>query len=312
MSKSTLDLDSITFGKYTGGRLEHVLKDRSYSKWLLEQDWFQTNYEYLYNRVKSYDPKVYFFKKDIESMDFLEKYRYFNMVEVDNLKIKITEDETKCYKFYLDTIEDIKRKIVSRVENGEENIFDIKAPVKWLQKFEKDTGLSRDVFKEFLSSYELQNITYIIEDIKKEGGITYNGAQSFKIAKQRANLQEKWWESILKEKYGEDLGTQFKYENCIFDFINISTNTIFECKLGLKDFNEEQYKKYILALNKYRIIYIIGYDCVINIEKSIIYTTDVLKYILYQQGECKSKFDRIIKEYNVVKVEDLSTLFGKQ
>jgi len=312
MSKPTLDLDSITFGKYTGGRLEHVLKDRSYSKWLLEQDWFQTNYEYLYNRVKSYDPKVYFFKKDIESLDFLEKYRYFNMVEVDNLKIKITEDETKCYKFYLDTIEDIKRKIVSRVENGEENIFDIKAPVKWLQKFEKDTGLSRDVFKEFLSSYELQNITYIIEDIKKEGGITYNGAQSFKIAKQRANLQEKWWESILKEKYGEDLGTQFKYENCIFDFINISTNTIFECKLGLKDFNEEQYKKYILALNKYRIIYIIGYDCVINIEKSIIYTTDVLKYILYQQGECKSKFDRIIKEYNVVKVEDLSTLFGKQ
>jgi len=312
MSKPTLDLDSITFGKYTGGRLEHVLKDRSYSKWLLEQDWFQTNYEYLYNRVKSYDPKVYFFKKDIESMDFLEKYRYFNMVEVDNLKIKITEDETKCYKFYLDTIEDIKRKIVSRVDNGEENIFDIKAPVKWLQKFEKDTGLSRDVFKEFLSSYELQNITYIIEDIKKEGGITYNGAQSFKIAKQRANLQEKWWESILKEKYGEDLGTQFKYENCIFDFINISTNTIFECKLGLKDFNEDQYKKYILALNKYRIIYIIGYDCVINIEKSIIYTTDVLKYILYQQGECKSKFDRIIKEYNVVKVEDLSTLFGKQ
>jgi len=312
MSKPTLDLDSITFGKYTGCRLEHVLKDRSYSKWLLEQDWFQTNYEYLYNRVKSYDPKVYFFKKDIESMDFLEKYRYFNMVEVYNLKIKITEDETKCYKFYLDTIEDIKRKIVSRVENGEENIFDIKAPVKWLQKFEKDTGLSRDVFKEFLSSYELQNITYIIEDIKKEGGITYNGAQSFKIAKQRANLQEKWWESILKEKYGEDLGTQFKYENCIFDFINISTNTIFECKLGLKDFNEDQYKKYILALNKYRIIYIIGYDCVINIEKSIIYTTDVLKYILYQQGECKSKFDRIIKEYNVVKVEDLSTLFGKQ
>ena len=116
----------------------------------------------------------------------------------------------------------------------------------------------------------------------------------------------------MKEKYGEHLGAQFKYENCIFDFINISTNTIFECKLGLKDFNEEQYKKYVLALNKYRIIYIIGYDCVINIEKSIIYTTDMLKYILYQQGECKSKFDKIIKEYKIVKVEDLSTLFGKQ
>ena len=312
MSKNILDLDSITFGKYTGCRLDHVLKDRSYSKWLLDQEWFQTNYEYLYNRVRNYDPKVYFFKKNIESLDFIEKYPYFNMVEGDNLKINIKDDEMKCYKYYLDTIEDIKKKIVSRVESGEENIFDIKAPVKWLQKFEKDTGLSRESFKEFLSSYELQNITYIIEDIKKEGGITYNGAQSFKIAKQRANLQEKWWESILKEKYGEDLGAQFKCENCIFDFINISTNTIFECKLGLKDFNEEQYKKYVLALNKYRIIYIIGYDCVINIEKSIIYTTDMLKYILYQQGECKSKFDKIIKEYKIVKVEDLSTLFGKQ
>lgn len=312
MSKNILDLDSITFGKYTGCRLDHVLKDRSYSKWLLDQEWFQTNYEYLYNRVRNYDPKIYFFKKNIESLDFIEKYPYFNMVEGDNLKINIKDDEMKCYKYYLDTIEDIKKKIVSRVESGEENIFDIKAPVKWLQKFEKDTGLSRESFKEFLSSYELQNITYIIEDIKKEGGITYNGAQSFKIAKQRANLQEKWWESILKEKYGEDLGAQFKYENCIFDFINISTNTIFECKLGLKDFNEEQYKKYVLALNKYRIIYIIGYDCVINIEKSIIYTTDMLKYILYQQGECKSKFDKIIKEYKIVKVEDLSTLFGKQ
>ena len=31
-------------------------------------------------------------------------------------------------------------------------------------------------------------------------------------------------EQILKECYGENLGTQFKYHNCIFDFINISTN----------------------------------------------------------------------------------------
>ena len=59
------------------------------------------------------------------------------------------------------------------------------------------------------------------EDIKKEGGIEYKGAKSFLIAKKNSQNQENFWEQILKEKYGEDIGTQFKYENCIFDFINI-------------------------------------------------------------------------------------------
>jgi len=54
----------------------------------------------------------------------------------------------------------------------------------------------------------------------------------------------------VKEKYGEEIGTQFKYHNCIFDFINISTNTIYECKLGLKDFNEDQHDKYKLDLSQ--------------------------------------------------------------
>ena len=36
-------------------------------------------------------------------------------------------------------------------------------------------------------------------------------------------------------------------KNCIFDFINIATNTIFECKLNIKDFNDEQFKKYKLT-----------------------------------------------------------------
>ncbi len=55
-----LDQDSITFGKYKGLKLSAVLRDRSYCDWLLEQEWFQTNYEYLYNRVQEYDPKTYF------------------------------------------------------------------------------------------------------------------------------------------------------------------------------------------------------------------------------------------------------------
>ena len=55
-----LTSDSITFGKYKGFTLGHVLKDRGYCSWLLEQDWFQNGYEYLYNRIKEYKPLVYF------------------------------------------------------------------------------------------------------------------------------------------------------------------------------------------------------------------------------------------------------------
>ena len=40
------------------------------------------------------------------------------------------------------------------------------------------------------------------------------------------------------------IGTQFKYQKCIFDFICIPKITIYECKLGLKDFNEEQFKTF--------------------------------------------------------------------
>jgi hypothetical protein len=202
-----------------------------------------------------------------------------------------------------------------QVEN-EGNPFDIKLNKKWLQQFESDTGINRDTLKEFLSAYELPNLPYIIEDIKKEGGITYQGANSFKIAKERSLEQEAWWERILKERYGEDVSAQFKFKNCFFDFINIATNTIFECKLNLKDFNEEQFEKYKLILNRYRIIYLINTDCVININKKVIYTTDHPKYFLYlsqlQYNKKLGCFDRLIQNFKIIKVSDISTLFGKR
>ena len=184
----------------------------------------------------------------------------------------------------------------------------VEVVVKWLQRFEKDNSLNRSVFKEFINSFELPNIPYLIERIKKEGGIEYKGAQSFNIAKKRSLEQEAYWEKILKEKYGEDLGTQFKYEKCIFDFLNISTNTIFECKLSLKDFNTDQHNKYLLTLGKYRIIYLIGYDCVINIKQKVILTSDVDKYMTTNK---LTEFDELIKEFDIVEVENLSTIFGE-
>ena len=304
---------TVTFGKYKNTPLKKILKDRSYCKWLLQQDWFQNNYEYLYNRIKEYNPEIFFLNKyEGTSEEFIDTYKYFNLKNVENIELLLTENEKICYKYYLKIIEELKNKIKDRI--FEENQYDIKAPTKWLLKFEKETNLKRKIFKDFLASYELVNIPYIVEDIKLKGGIDYKGARSFNIAKERSIKQELWWENILKEKYGEDLGTQFKYENCIFDFINIKTNTIFECKLGLKDFNEEQHKKYLLALQKYRIIYLIGYDSVIWMDKNIIYTTNIEKYKLYQCQilimKSPSNFDLLIKDFNIIEVKKLNTIFG--
>jgi hypothetical protein len=88
------------------------------------------------------------------------------------------------------------------------------------------SGFHED-FKEFIYAYELPNITTIIEEIKKYGGLEYKGSQSYKIAKKRSSDQEMFWEDILKVKYKDHLGTQFKYEDCIFDFIHIPSNKIF-------------------------------------------------------------------------------------
>ena len=297
-----LSTETITFGKYKNGTLNQILKDRSYSQWLLKQDWFINSYEYLYNRVKNYNPLDYFIYPETIDKTFLETYKYFRLVPVNELKLPIgdlTDEEKICYSFYIKTVEDLKNKIIS---NPNENKYNIKAPVKWLQNFEKSTELNRNIFKTFIDSYDLPNITYIVEDIKKEGGIEYKGAQSFKIAKKLSLEQESFWEQLLKNKYGESLGTQFQYENCIFDFINISTNTIFECKLGIKDWNEKQHTKYILTMDKYTIIYLIGYDCIINMKNKHIYTLDTTKYNITKK---QTLFDKLIENFQIISITQL-------
>lgn len=309
-----LSQESITFGKYRGETLPQVLKDRSYCTWLLEQEWFYNNYEYLYNRVKEYQPRTYFLKEIDEGSDFLERYELFNLKKVSDIELPLTNAEKLCYEYYLLLIQNLKDQIYERMENEEENIYDIKAPTRWLQNFEKEYGMPRNEFKTFMSEYDLPNIPYIIERIKKEGGLEYKGARSFLIAKERSENQEAWWEGILKERYGEDVSTQFKYESCIFDMINISTSTIFECKLGLKDFDENQHAKYKLALRKYRIIYLVSKDCVIDMERECLYTSEVDKYETYvlniPEMKNPSYLDQLIEDFDIVEVSDLSTLFG--
>jgi hypothetical protein len=311
----SLDQESITFGKYKGSTLSQVLRDRSYCRWLVEQEWFQTSYEYLYNRVKEYEPRISFLgSQKEEPTDFMNDYTYFNLPPVDKLEIALNNVDRVCYEYYLRVIRELRGRIYQRLENEEENPYDIKAPTRWLQRFEREYGIPRGDFKEFLSAYELLNIPYIIERIKKEGGLKYKGAESFNIARSRSLKQEAYWEQILKERYGEDLGTQFKYENCIFDFLNISTKTIFECKLGLKDFDETQHMKYQTALKEYRIVYLISRDCVIEMERGRLYTTSADKYRRYLLSipmmKAPSYLDCLIKGFDTIEVGDLSYLFG--
>lgn len=281
----SLDIDTITFGKYKNKTLKDMLKDRNYCEWFKNELTMKDKYEYIYNRVCEYKPKYYFipYTDNLQNKDnidyiynidfekFIKEFEYFNLTPRKDLEIELSENDMKSYKFYRKILKDIKKKLIERYENGEDNPFDIKAPTNWLNIYEKETGLNRECFKSFIKENDLDNITSIIETIKKYGGIEYKGAKSFLISKNNSIKQEQYWENILKTKYGEDIGVQFKYENCFFDFINITKNIIYECKLGLKDFNKIQYDKYILTLNKYNIIYIIGYDTIIDINKKKIY-----------------------------------------
>lgn len=307
----------ITFGKFENRYLKDMLRDRKYCHWLADQDWFKTNYEYLYNSIKNYKPHEFFF--DVEDVTvenkkpcFMKDYKYFNLLPLEKVEtlVKLEEKEKKCYKFYLEMIENLKRRIEVRLVASEKNPYDIKAPVKWLQQFEKEIQIPRDDFKEFLYAYDLPNITTIVEEIRKEGGLDYNGGKSYIIGKKRSCDQENFWEVQLKKKYGENVSRQFKYLNCIFDFLHIPGNTIYECKLALKDFNEEQFVKYETVMNRFNIIYIIGYDCVVNMDLETIYTTDLTKYVVYQCNipvmKQKSKFDEIIFNYDLVQVDDFT------
>jgi len=220
--------ETITFGKYKNLTLGHILKDRNYCKWLEDQEWFKNGYEYLYNCILDYEPLDFFINNnDNNSEEFIESYKFFNLYKPEEIQLPLTDSEIMCYTYYVELINHIKQQIYTRIENEEENKFNIKAPTNWLKKFEIKYGMPRQEFKNFLLSYELPNIPYIIERIKSEGGIEYKGAKSFLIAKSRSENQEKWWENILH---------LFTFQTPIIFIkkIEIKIIKILKCKLKLK------------------------------------------------------------------------------
>ena len=315
--ETTLSVNSITFGKYRGKSLQDVLKDRGYCRWLLLQDWFRNEYEYLYNRVEEYNPHDMFApsapEKYCNCSEFVENFPYFCLKEPDDLEIVLTGEQQLCYIFYLGVMRDLRNRIVERIDRGDINVYNIKAPTKWLKQFEEETGMSRDVFKAFLYEHDLPNVTSVLEIIKAMGGIKYKGAQAYNIAKKRSLEQEMYWETALKEKYGEDIAVQFKFEECIFDFINIPKNVIYECKLSTKDFNESQYKKYLTTLGRYDIIYLIGRDIAIHMGKREVYLSGsdsrIAEYKLCDIPQATETFRNLIEDFSVSAVgDDLMTL----
>lgn len=313
----SLNEDLITFGKYKDLTIKELLRDRSYCKWLLKNDWFEKQYEYLFNRVKKHLSENIFsiqikpFDPSQTIKEFIDSYTYFHLTNIEN--IFLNEKDKKCYEFYLYIIDNLK----NQIGNDFVNPYNIKTPQSWLNEFEKKCDLSRDIFKEFLNAYELPNITSIVEDIKKMGGIDYKGAKSFKIAKENSLKQEAFWEQILKKYYGEEITVQHKFENCIFDFVRLFSKTdknvkiLYECKLGLKDFNLEQYRKYNLALeNSYDIIYLISTDCIIDLKCKKIFTTNRDIYEIYFLKTKKlTKLDEIIKNFEIVNLTNIEDYF---
>ncbi len=310
-SRPTLTVDSVTFGKYRNQTLSELLRDRSYCKWLVKEDWFQTGYPYLCDRVREYDPRVFFYKGEITGESPWPVECYFALNEPGSEKLNVLSAlEAECYKYYFSQVKQLEAKIQERKDSGKINIYDIKAPSKWLQNFEKESGLKRGDLKEFMATYDLPTVTTLVEKIKAVGGVVYNGNNAYKIAMRNSKEQESYWEVILKEKYGNQISSQFKFRDCIFDFLNISASVIYECKLGLKDFNTEQYKRYTVTLDTYNVIYLIARDCVINISEARVYTTDPLFYTLYlcdlPLKNNPTEFDALIADFEVVSVVNIS------
>lgn len=312
-NKSPINENTITFGKFKGLTLQKLLRDRKYCTWFLKHKDFAKKYSYIYKTISEYNPRQFFVKLpeyDINSnlgsdiLSFFENYHFFNLTPPEELKCNLSEQDMVCYRFYLDMIQNLKDRIIDNCT------YDIKAPVRWLKTFEKTHELSRDIFKEFLYAHDLPNIPYIVEDIKKMGGVEYKGARSFIIAKERSVKQEKYWGDLLREKYGENIAGQYQYQNCIFDNIHINNSTLYECKLGLKDFNEDQHRKYTVTLGTFKMVYLVDRDCVIKVSEKVLYTTNVEKYTLYISEvpnlKNPSKFDLVLEDFSVKKVENIS------
>ncbi len=300
IDEPTLTETTITFGKYKNSKLDKLLMDIPYCEWLLKQTWFITNHSFLYNSIKNYFPsEIFNLPRNMPKNITYDNYPYFFLKHPNTVK-NLSKTDSLCYSYYFILVESLKKSIRKNEENNLENKFDLKAPSGYLKKFEQTTGLSKDVFNQFLIKYRLANILKIFETIKSFGNLSFNGNKGFLIAKQNSRKQEAYWKNHLKQVFGENLADQFKYQNNIFDFVSIKYRLIFECKLGIKDFCMEQYQKYS-SIKGYSIIYLVGYDTIIDMENFTIYTTNELSSCLFTG---KTTFEQLLINFQTIKITE--------
>lgn len=131
---------------------------------------------------------------------------------------------------------------------------------------------------------------------------------TWKIAKKNSLRQEKYWGCILKRKFGVDLASQFKCDNCVLDFIDISRKVIYECKLSFGDVVQEQLVKYQQRFPDYQIVYIIGNcDRSIRSEHSNDYIVDLTSKTIHVLQEHYESLVRTLQSGNYRIGECLST-----
>lgn len=322
--------DTVHFGKYKGQPLSRVLRDRNYCAWLLKQEWMQEQYAYFYNRIREYRPLQYFLPSEMcervqrgtvcidnvkDPVQFIDTYPYFHLYTPSKVQsqdgIDLTPAELYCYTAYRNCIQTlVVDKMYDAIENEEDNVYAIRAPSRWLMEFEKQYGIPRTDMKEFLCAHDLPNIPYIVRDVKRQGGITYDGSESYNIGKARSARQETFWENALKELYGEHICVQYQYKDCFFDMLNIASSTVFECKLAFKDFHSAQYAKYVEYMDTFRIIYLFGNDTILDIHDKTVYTLSPEKVETFKQrkrprGYKETELDRILSACSVVAVDSI-------
>ena len=302
-----IEENTIQFGLYKNKPISLLLKDRQYCRWLLTQEFFKSC-QYQYKIVSDYDPLKFFIDDSLSINECLKSYKFFKLIHPNSLSIKLTNNETKCYEYYYYIINNIKTKSIQNFENKEDQIFDkVKTPTKYLKIFEEKYKINKKNFLEFIVSHDLPNVTKVIEEIKLLDNILYNGNKSFIIAKQKSVEQEDHWFKLLNAKYNDKISSQYKFNRCVFDFINITSNTIYECKLNMKDFKEDQFDKYNSILKDFDIVYLFNTDCIVVMKDKKIYTTCLEKYLFYQMNIPLSKkisnFDNLIKDYEIIEMK---------
>ena len=291
----------ISFGKYKNKTLAHVLSDRNYCKWLLQQSWFIEDNEKLYTQILLYDPSTHFISKKIMDESefscfdiFIEKYPYFNLpVEPPNIELcPMTETDKIAYNCYRETIIALKQNCIA-LHLVDSDPFNISGRIKWINNFSEQISLDilKTFVKQFIQKYDLLSFQDIIREIKSFGGINYKGGQSYLIAARHISKIRDYWREILKQKYGSDMLCNYKYQKHKFDFVNIIKKRVYQCKLDLMQINEDRICSYNLSLNNdFEIIYLINKNYAINMTtRTILYDDLAVLPIFFHQSTVLSE-----------------------